>query len=63
MARLVPLEETRDRAFDRQFWLSLSPAERFGAAWSLVEDYLAMRGRLDERRLRRSVASFRILRG
>lgn len=62
-ARLVRLEETRDRSFDREFWLAASPAERFRAGWQLVEDYLALRGRLDERRLRRSVAELRPLRG
>lgn len=62
-ARLVRLEETRDRSFDREFWSAASPAERFRAGWQLVEDYLALRGRLDERRLRRSVAELRPLRG
>ncbi len=62
MSRLVPLEQTRDREFDRIFWSQVEPKDRFKAGWQLVEDYLSLRGRSDEQRLRRTVAVFRKLR-
>lgn len=49
---------------DLDFWLSMSPAERLRAMWSLVEDSLALQEqRGPTPRLQRSVGGARPLRG
>lgn len=42
--RSVPLEKA-NRDFDLNFWQSQSPSARFAAAWELVEDAWAIKGR------------------
>jgi hypothetical protein len=49
---------------DLEFWLAMTPAERVGAMWSLVEDSLAFEGhRGPAPRLQRSIGGVRPLRG
>jgi hypothetical protein len=49
---------------DLEFWLAMTPAERVGAMWSLVEDSLAFEGhRGPAPRLQRSTGGVRPLRG
>lgn len=62
-ARLVKLEQTREREFDRHYWQGQPMAARFNAAWDLVRLYLTMRGREGEQRLQRSVAVLKQLPG
>lgn len=62
-ARLVKLEQTREREFDRLYWQGQPMAARFEAAWDLVRLYLTMRGREGEQRLQRSVAVLKQLPG
>jgi hypothetical protein len=49
---------------DLEFWLSMTPAERVLAMWSLIEDSLSLNGHLGAApRLQRSVGGTRQLRG
>ncbi len=51
-------------AADLDFWLSMTPAQRVAAMWSIVEDSLALEGhRGPAPRLQRSVGGVRSLRG
>ena len=55
MARLTSLDEA-DRAFDVEFWQAHDTADRWQAAWELVELYLKRTGKSgDALRLQRTV--------
>ena len=55
MERLIKVEEM-DRSFDLEFWSRMGPEERFNAAWEMVLEVNAIKGKgLDEPRLQRSV--------
>jgi hypothetical protein len=55
MAKLVKASEM-DRSFDRVFWERVGPQGRFSAAWDMVLEVNAIRGKeRREPRLRRSV--------
>ena len=55
MARLIRAEEL-DRSFDLEFWRKVGAEGRFSAAWEMVLEVNAIRGKdRDEPRLRRSV--------
>lgn len=58
MWRAVPLAEA-DRDFDLHFWQSQPPSARFAAAWELVADAWAIKGRpAHELRLQRTAHHF-----
>jgi hypothetical protein len=58
MWRVVPLAEA-DRDFDLHFWQSQPPSVRFAAAWELVENAWAIKGRpAHELRLQRTAHHF-----
>lgn len=58
MWRVVPLAEA-DRDFDLHFWQSQPPSARFAAAWELVENAWAIKGRpAHELRLQRTAHHF-----
>lgn len=55
-------DEMEERDLD--FWLSMSPAQRVAAMWSIVEDSLALEGhRGPSPRLQRSVGGVRPRKG
>jgi hypothetical protein len=58
MARMSKLSETRNRAFDLEFWQAQDSSARFAASWELIENYLKQQGRADELQLQRSVTLF-----
>ena len=61
--RAVPLDEA-DRDFDLHFWQSQPPAARFAAAWVLVKNAWAIKGRpAHELRLQRTAHHFERLPG
>jgi len=58
-ARFIRLGED-DGSFDREFWQSVGHEGRFAAAWGMIADVEAFRGKdASQSRLQRSVASFR----
>jgi hypothetical protein len=60
MTRLAKRSEIVDRAFDIDFWQSLTDKERFSAAWELVEIAHKMKGgRANELRLQRSIGGIK----
>jgi len=55
MAKLVRLNEA-DRSFDLEFWAKLGAEKRFKAAWDMVLEVNAIKGKgVDESRLQRHV--------
>ena len=59
--RLISLSKV-DCAWDIQFWQAQSPAARFSAAWSMLQDFYKIKGRKSDAgriRLQRSVENFK----
>jgi hypothetical protein len=55
MARLIKASEP-DRSFDLLFWREVGPEGRFAAAWQMISEVHAIRGKdPGESRLQRSV--------
>jgi hypothetical protein len=55
MARLIRVENM-DRSFDLEFWSRMGSEERFNAAWQMVLEVNAIKGKdIHEPRLQRSV--------
>ncbi len=59
MARLVERDKA-DRSFDLDFWQKVGAKGRFEAAWQMVIEVQAFRGKnVDQSRLQRSVQSIK----
>ncbi len=59
MARLVKLTEA-DRSFDLEFWARMGVEKRFKAAWDMVLEVNAIKGKdVDESRLQRDVQNIK----
>lgn len=59
MAKLVRLDEA-DRSFDLEFWAKMGAEKRFKAAWDMVLEVNAIKGKkADESRLQRNVQNIK----
>jgi len=62
MARMVPINEA-DRSFDLAFWEKVGAEGRFAAAWQMVLEVDAIRGKsVSQPRLQRSVQNLQPVR-
>jgi hypothetical protein len=63
MARLVKAKDM-DRSFDLLFWKRVGAEGRFAAAWQMVSEVNAIKGKeIGESRLQRSVQSIQRIQG
>ena len=63
MARMVRINDA-DRSFDLEFWEKVGSEGRFAAAWQMVFEADAIRGKnVSQPRLQRSVQNLERLRG
>jgi hypothetical protein len=63
MARLVKVKDM-DRSFDLLFWKRVGAEGRFAAAWQMVSEVNAIKGKdIGESRLQRSIQSIQRIQG